>query len=203
MQKALKLKFVALVTALTFVFAGTALTQADAAPSLKPTVTSVDNRKPAPAGGTVISITGTNLGSVTSVAVDNSLATVTAKTSTKLTFIAPQHALGAAIVLITNPAGTTTFGITYSPQRRPLVPSPTLPDSLRVGASYTVTAQDPSWTVTLTTDSPKICTIKGTVVKGIKKGSCLLNIDINPDAAGSSSNPNWRGKVVIDSILFK
>ena len=38
--------------------------------------------------------------------------------------------------------------------------------------------------------------------EGIKRGTCALNIEINPDNA-QGSNPNWRGKVVIDSILIK
>jgi hypothetical protein len=175
---------------------------AQAAPSLKPTVTSVDNTKPAVAGGTQITVTGTNLGTVTSVTVDNSYATVAAKTAKSLIFIAPQHALGVATVLITNPAGTATFNITYSPQRRPVVPSPTLPETLKLNASYTVRAADAAWKVTLTTDTPKICSTKGATVKGIKRGSCVLNIEINPDNA-QGSNPSWRGKVVVDSILIK
>lgn len=175
---------------------------AQAAPSLKPTVTSVDNTKPAAGGGTQITVTGTNLGTVTSITVDNSYATVAAKTAKTIVFIAPQHALGVATVLITNPAGTATFNINYSPQRRPVVPSPTLPDTLKLNSSYTVVAQDSTWKVTLTTDTPKNCTTKGATVKGIKRGSCVLNIDINPDNA-QGSNPNWRGKVVVDSLLIK
>lgn len=175
---------------------------AQAAPSLKPTVTSVDNTKPVAGGGTPITVSGNNLDTVTSITVDNNYATVSSKTATSLTFLAPQHALGVATVLITNPAGTATFTISYSPQRRPLVPSPTLPDTLRLNASYTVKAQDLSWKVTLTTDTPKTCSVKAATVKGIKRGSCVLNITINPDNA-LGSNPNWRGKVVIDSILVK
>jgi hypothetical protein len=199
MQKILTLKFAAVVAALTLAFAGA---PAVAAPSLKPTVTSVDNTKPAAGGGTPITVSGTNLGTVTSITVDNSYATVASKSATALTFLAPQHALGVATVLITNPAGTATFTINYSPQRRPLVPSPTLPATLRLNASYTVKAQEPSWKVTLTTDTPKICSTKGATVKGIKRGSCVVNIDINPDPV-SGSNPNWRGKVVVDSLLIK
>jgi hypothetical protein len=172
------------------------------AASLKPTVTSVDNTKPAVAGGTQITVTGTNLATVTSVTVDNTYATVVTKAATKLVFIAPQHALGIATVLITNPAGTATFNLNYSPQRRPLVPSPNLPETLKLNASYTVVASDATWKVTLTTDTPKVCSTKGATVKGIKRGSCVLNIDINPDQP-NGSNPNWRGKLVVDSILIK
>jgi hypothetical protein len=54
--------------------------------------------------------------------------------------------------------------------------------------------------VTITTDTPKTCSAKGNVVKGLKRGSCVLNIDINPDTP-QGSNPNWRGKLAITSIL--
>lgn len=175
---------------------------AQAAPSLKPTVISVDNTKPAVAGGTQITVTGTNFDTVTSVAVDNGYATVVSKTKTTLIFIAPQHALGLATALITNPAGTATLNLNYSPQRRPVVPSPVLPETLKLNASLTIRGQDPAWLVTLTTDTPKTCSVKKNVVKGIKRGSCVLNITINPDNA-QGSNPNWRGKVVVDSILIK
>jgi hypothetical protein len=46
-----------------------------------------------------------------------------------------------------------------------------------------------------------VCSVSKNVVKGLKKGSCALNIDINPDNE-QGSNPNWRGKTVIDSILI-
>lgn len=197
MQKSFALKFAAVITALTFAFAGSPALAA----SLKPTITTMSNTKPAAAGGTPITVTGTNLGTVTSITVDNSYATVSKKSSKSLTFLAPQHALGVAKVLITNPAGTATFNINYSPQRRPLVPSPTLPVSIKLNASYTVTAQDPTWVVTLTTDTPKTCSTSGATVKGIAKGSCVLNIDINPDPA-TGSNPSWRGKVIVDSLLI-
>lgn len=199
MQKVLTLKLAAIVAALALAFAGA---PAVAAPSLKPTIISVDNRKPAVAGGTQITVTGTNFDTVTSVTVDNNYATVASKTAKTLVFIAPQHALGVATVLITNPAGTASFAITYSPQRRPVVPSPILPDSIRLNATYKVVAQDPAWKVTITSESSKICTAKANTFKGIKRGTCVLNIEINPDPA-NGSNPNWRGKVIIDSVVIR
>ena len=192
-----------LLIAITAVLAALTMSiPAQAAPSLKPTVTSVDNTKPAAGGGTPITVTGTNLGTVTSITVDNSYATVASKSAKTITFLAPQHALGVATVLITNPAGTATFNINYSPQRRPVVPSPTIPDTMKLGSSLTINAQDSAWTVTITTDTPKTCSTKKNVIKALKRGTCALNIEINPDNA-QGSNPNWRGKVVIDSILVK
>jgi hypothetical protein len=190
-----------LLIAITALLAAVTMSIPAQAVSLKPTVTSVDNTKPAVAGGTQITVSGTNLATVTSVTVDNTFATLAVKTAKSLTFIAPQHALGVATVLITNPAGTATFNLNYSPQRRPVVPSPTIPDTLKLGKILTVKGQDAAWKVTITTDTPSICTAKANTIKGIKKGSCALNIDINPDPA-NGSNPNWRGKVVIDSILI-
>jgi len=190
-----------LLIAITAVLAALTMSIPAQAATPKPTVSSIDNRKPAVAGGTQITVTGTNLGTVTAVTVDNNYATVAKKTATSLTFIAPQHGLGVATVLLTNPAGTATFVITYSPQRRPLVPTPDLPDTLKLGKSLTITGQDPAWTITVTTDTPKYCSTSKNVVKGIKKGKCVLNIDINPDTE-TGSNPNWRGKLAIDSITI-
>ena len=182
-----------LIIAITAVLAALTMSIPAHAASLKPTVTSVDNKRPAVAGGTQITVTGTNLGTVTSVTVDNNYATIASKTAKTLIFMAPQHSLGEATVLITNPAGAATFVITYSPQRRALVPRPDLPDTLRAGKSLTITGQDPNWTVNLTTDTPKVCSTKKNVVKALKRGSCSLTIDINPDTA-AGSNPNWRAK---------
>ena len=191
-----------LLIAITAALAALTMSVPAQAASLKPTVVSVDNTKPAVAGGTQITVTGTNLGTVTAVTVDNSYATLVSKAPKTLIFIAPQHALGIATVLITNSAGTVTFNLNYSPQRRPIVPSPTIPDTLKVNNSLTVVGQDPAWLVTITTDTPKICLTKKNVIKGLKRGTCALNIEINPDNA-QGSNPNWRGKVIIDSILIK
>lgn len=174
---------------------------AHAAPSLKPTVSYVDNKRPAVAGGTQITITGTNFDTVTSVTVDNNYATIASKTAKSMVIMAPQHALGEATVLITNPAGTATFVVVYSPQRRPLVPRPNLPETLKLGKSLTVKGQDPAWTVTLKTDTPKVCSVKKNVVKGLRKGSCALTIDINPDTI-AGSNPNWRAKQFVTGITI-
>ena len=182
-----------LLIAITAALAALTVSIPAQAASLKPTVTAVDNKRPAVAGGTQITVTGTNLGTVTSVTVDNNYATIASKTAKTLIFMAPQHSLGEATVLITNPAGTATFVITYSPQRRALVPRPNLPETLKLGKSLTISGQDPAWTVTVTTDTPKVCSTKKNVVKALKRGSCSLTIDINPDTP-AGSNPNWRAK---------
>jgi hypothetical protein len=188
-------KAAALIAAFLTIFAMLSVNAipSSAAPSLKPTVVSVDNKRPAVAGGTQITVTGTNLGTVTSITVDNNYATIASKTAKSIVFMAPQHALGTATVLITNPAGTATFVVTYSPQRRALVPRPNVPETLKLGKSLTINGQDPTWTVTVTTDTPKVCSTKKNVVKALKRGSCSLTIDINPDTA-AGSNPNWRAK---------
>ncbi len=203
-------KAAALIAAFLTIFAMLSVnaTPTEAAPSLKPTVISVDNKRPAVAGGTQITVTGTNLDTVTSVTVDNNYATIASKTAKTIVFMAPQHPLGEATVLITNPAGTATFVITYSPQRRPLVPRPALPTTLKVGKSYTIKGQDPTWKVTVSltisekgTTTAKICSVKGAVVKALRKGNCSITIDINPDTA-AGSNPNWRARQFTDGITI-
>lgn len=193
-----------LLIAITAALAALTMSIPAHAAGLAPTVTKVDNLKPAPGGGSEITVTGTNLDTVTSVTVDNDYSIVRSKTATTLVFRAPQHALGVATVLITNPSGKASFVVTYSPQRRPIVPSPKLPAYIKVGKSITVRGLDPAWAITVTIENPaaKVCTAKKNVIKALKKGSCGVKININPDGP-NGSNPKWRGKIVVDSIPVK
>lgn len=80
-----------------------------------PTITSVTPSSGATAGGTVITITGTNLGGVTSVTVGGSPVTVTGGTSTTITGTTPAGRAGPVNVVVTTPGGTVTDtgGYTY------------------------------------------------------------------------------------------
>jgi hypothetical protein len=81
------------------------------------------------------------------------------------------------------------------------VPSPVVPATLKVGKTAKIVGKDPTWTITITTDTPKICKPVKNTIKGLKKGNCVVNITINPDTA-AGSNPNWRGKIVVNGILI-
>ncbi len=83
-----------------------------------PTVTSVTPNLGPLAGGTSVTITGTNFVSGATVAFGGSTVAGTFVSSTTLTATAPAHAMGAVNVVVTNPdaqAGTLTNGYFYAP----------------------------------------------------------------------------------------
>jgi hypothetical protein len=84
-------------------------------PTCAPTITSVTPSSGSTAGGTVITITGTNLSGVTSVTVGGRSVTVTGGTPTSITGTTPAGTAGPANVAVTTPGGTVTDtgGYTY------------------------------------------------------------------------------------------
>lgn len=83
-----------------------------------PTVASVTPNIGPLAGGTTVTITGTNFVSGATAAFGGSIVAGTFVNSTTLTATAPAHAMGAVNVVVTNPdaqAGTLTNGYFYAP----------------------------------------------------------------------------------------
>jgi hypothetical protein len=81
-----------------------------------PTITGVTPITGTTAGGTTVTITGTNLSTTTQVTFGGTTATPFAALSdTKLVVVTPPHALGIVNVVVTNPAGsaTATGAFTY------------------------------------------------------------------------------------------
>jgi hypothetical protein len=106
-----------------------------------PTITGVNPGSGPIAGGTVVTITGTNFVVGATVTFGGSAATgVTVVDSTSISATTPAHAVGAVTVVVTNPdaqSGTLTNGYTYT--------SPTAPISfVQVAAA---TPQTPTQTV--------------------------------------------------------
>lgn len=82
-----------------------------------PTVSTVSPATGGAAGGTSVTITGTNFWNITGVTFGGTAATNVRRTSTTtLTCTAPAHAAGAVNVVVTNSggSGTKTNGYTYS-----------------------------------------------------------------------------------------
>ncbi|MET3995868.1 hypothetical protein ABID65_007540 [Bradyrhizobium sp. S3.9.2] len=86
-----------------------------------PTVTSVSPNSGTAAGGTAITITGTNFTGATSVAIGGTAVAFTLVNSTTITASTPAHATGAVSVTVTNPGGTGTGTnvFTYQPAITP------------------------------------------------------------------------------------
>jgi hypothetical protein len=80
-----------------------------------PTIGTINPNTGSTAGGTALTITGTNLGSTESVTFDGAAAPFVPVNSTTLSVVSPPGAAGAADVVVTNPAGTATAagGFTY------------------------------------------------------------------------------------------
>ena len=105
-----------LILAVSTLSAITAVSSPTAFATSTPTITSLDVISGVTAGGTTVTITGTNLTGATSVTVDGNAATnVTVNSATSVAFTTPSGSTGAKDVVITTPTGSATKsgGFTY------------------------------------------------------------------------------------------
>ncbi|MCA8911483.1 MAG: IPT/TIG domain-containing protein [Planctomycetes bacterium] len=89
-----------------------------------PAITNINPTMGTTAGGTSVTITGTNLSGATSVTFDGNAATITGNTATTVDVTTPAGTAGAVDVVVTTPGGsdTSTGGFTY---QTPANPAPT------------------------------------------------------------------------------
>jgi hypothetical protein len=73
-----------------------------------PAITSISPNAGPTAGGQSVTITGTNLSTVTSVTFGGTAATITANTATSITVTTPPHAAGSVTVVVATAGGTAT-----------------------------------------------------------------------------------------------
>ena len=114
-----------------------------------PAVTSISQNSGTTAGGTAVTITGTNLTGATGVTIGGVAATsVTVVNATSITAITPAHAAGTASVLVTTPGGTNAANTLYTY----VTPIPTLtsltPNSGSVAGGAVVTITGTNFTGT-------------------------------------------------------
>ncbi|MBO9661464.1 IPT/TIG domain-containing protein [Dokdonella sp.] len=88
-----------------------------------PTVTSVVPAQGPAAGGTTVTITGTNLAGATSVTFGGAAATITGNTATQVVATAPAHAAGAVTVAVTTPGGSGSKANAYTYVAMPTIAS--------------------------------------------------------------------------------
>jgi len=109
-----------------------------------PTATDIDPDNGPTAGGTTVTITGTNFGPETTVSVDGgpAIIPVIGGVGTTLTFTTPPHAIGPVPVTVTTDAGTTG-ALTYTYTADPVI-SALAPDHgpLAGGTTVTITGTD-------------------------------------------------------------
>lgn len=107
-----------------------------------PTVSSVSPSAGTTAGGTTVTISGTNLSTVTDVTLGGTAATISSKTSTQLVIVTPAKSAGAVDLIITNTAGSLTKSSGYTYATTPTVRSWTTTPSITSGSvndTFTVT----------------------------------------------------------------
>ncbi len=94
---------------------GTAsLTGSDGYTYEEATLTSIDPSTGSTAGGTPVTLTGTDLTGTTAVSFDTTAVTVSNVTATGFTAVTPAHAAGAVTVTATTPLGTATLPTPYT-----------------------------------------------------------------------------------------
>jgi hypothetical protein len=185
-------KFAAIVTMIATMFALSTATVASAAPA-KPSISQVSNKKPLPAGGQNITLTGTNLTLVTSVYVDANSAQVVSKSAGSLTFISPAHVPGLVTITLMYASGSYELkdAMLYKAgPSRALVPLPYIPESLKVGKAFSMQPGNSAWVISIKNNTPSICRVNGMLVTGLKKGECSLLFDITVD----TMDPTYRSR---------
>ena len=90
-----------------------------------PAISSILPASGSTAGGTSVTIGGTNLGNAISVTIGGVPAPITSNTATALVVVTPAHAAGAVNVVVTTAGGSTTStnGYTYTVPGAPAVPT--------------------------------------------------------------------------------
>ena len=156
-----------------------------------PTIASVSPSSGPIAGGTSVTITGTNLTGATAVSFGGTTATTfTVNSATSITATAPAHAAGASAVAVTTVGGTATSAgaFSYLASTATLqtlsLSSGTLSPTFASGTtSYTASVSNATSTITVTptvTDSNatvKVNTV--TVASGVASGAIALNVGAN------------------------
>lgn len=195
-------KLIAILAATIAVFGITTATSMPAQAASTPSILTVSNKNPLPAGGQNITLTGANLNVVTSVLVDTSVAQIVSQAATKLVFISPAHS--AARVGITLVYGSKKYlypdSLVYKAGlSRALVPLPFIPDTLKVGKTFSMVPGNAAWVTVVQSLTPLLCSVDSNLnVKGLKKGDCMLQFTITVD----SMDPAYRSRTAMYDVTI-
>lgn len=176
---------IALVTAAIAAFGLVTASTLPAEAATKPSVKQVSFMTPRPEGGQNITLLGSNLNLVTSMTAGKMNVVIVAKASKQLVFIAPRNPAGYVDLVLKYAGGKVTLkgALFYKDgPRRALVPIPYIPDTLKVGKTFSMKAGDPAWLVTVKSLTPKTCSVNKLIVKGIARGDCALQFSITVDS---------------------
>ncbi|WP_233235064.1 autotransporter domain-containing protein [Bordetella sp. LUAb4] len=150
--------------------------------TLAPTVTGIAPNTGPVAGGTSVTLTGTNLAGATSVTFGGTAAAITSNTATSLVVTAPAHAVGAVTVAVTTAGGNTSASFTYT--AAPLVVSPAA-GALAAGTVGTPYSQ--TFSITGGT-APYSVSMTGALPDGLAFDASTLKLSGTPTPAASASN---------------
>jgi len=143
------------------------------------------------AGGTLVTITGTNLGDASAVAVDGAPVAFTQVSATEVTFTTAAHAAGPVGVTITTPGGTS------APMTFTFVPPPTItslaPDSgpTAGGTLVTITGTDLGDASSVTVDGASVAfsQVSGTQVTFTTAAHAAGPVEVRITTPGGTSGP--------------
>jgi phosphatidylserine/phosphatidylglycerophosphate/cardiolipin synthase-like enzyme len=177
-------------------------------PGPPPTISNINPNSGTTAGGTSVTITGTNFVSGASVTIGGTAATGVAVTnSTTITATTPMHAAGAANVVVTNPdnqSATLTGGFTYqttSPGPPPTVSS-IAPNSGTTAGGTAVTISGSNFV------SGATVKLGGTVATGVVvSNSTTITATTPAHAAGATdvvvTNPDNQSATITGGFTFQ
>jgi uncharacterized repeat protein (TIGR02543 family) len=158
--------------------------------ALMPTITAITPTSGPASGGTTVTITGSNLTGATAVRFGSAAATnVTVNSDTRITATTPAMAAGTVDVTVTTAGGTsaTSSGdqFTYAKVDQSITfdTAPTIRIAGKGAVSATVSS---GLAVSLSTQTPSVCTVSGAMVTGIAEGTCTIVAD---QAGDSIYNP--------------
>ena len=195
-------KFVATVAAIAAVFGLVTASSTAAQAASAPTILAISNKNPLPAGGQNEIVTGTGLTLVTGVLVGTTAAQIVSQTATKLVFITPAHEAGRVGITLYYGSKKLVYpdSLVYKKgPTRALAPLPYIPDTLKVGKTFSMVPGNPAWVTTVLSKTPATCTVDSQLnVKGLRKGDCLLQISIVLD----TMDPTYRGRDAMYDVVI-
>jgi IPT/TIG domain-containing protein len=150
----------------------------------QPTVTGISPSSGPAAGGTAVTITGTNFTGATGVTIGGTAAaSVVVVSSTSITAVTPAGTAGTASVVVTTTGGSNAANTLFT-----YIGSQTIsfanPGTQTVGTPLTLSATASSGlAVTFTSTTTGICTVSGTTATFIASGTCT----IDANQAGNST----------------
>jgi hypothetical protein len=148
---------------------------------LGPVIERVDNRRPMPTGGEIITIKGKNLQNVNSLQIDGVATAIKTQTSSELSFVAPAHSVGTVAIYLANPNGKLNFvnGLTYALPVKTAAKLPAVPLSLKVGRSVTLKPVDSSFSSKVASATPRVCSVSGLKITARQTGKCIVTVTVS------------------------